>query len=104
MTGTHIKDFTQGNITKQLIAFSWPLLLSNLLQVVYNMVDMIIVGNVIGTHPAPGNALAFAKGCYFFIQRTQFRTSFFVHDYKSTTIPTFVLDWYDGSYYTMHRR
>lgn len=48
MTGTHIKDFTQGNITKQLIAFSWPLLLSNLLQVVYNMVDMIIVGNVIG--------------------------------------------------------
>lgn len=48
MTDTHIKDFTQGNITKQLIAFSWPLLLSNLLQVVYNMVDMIIVGNVIG--------------------------------------------------------
>ena len=48
MTGTHIKDFTQGNITRQLIAFSWPLLLSNLLQVVYNMVDMIIVGNVIG--------------------------------------------------------
>ncbi len=48
MTDTHIKDFTQGNITRQLIAFSWPLLLSNLLQVVYNMVDMIIVGNVIG--------------------------------------------------------
>lgn len=32
MTGTHIKDFTKGNITRQLIAFSWPLLLSNLLQ------------------------------------------------------------------------
>ncbi len=48
MTGTHIKDFTKGNITRQLIAFSWPLLLSNLLQVVYNMVDMIIVGNVMG--------------------------------------------------------
>lgn len=48
MTDSHIKDFTHGNITKQLIAFSWPLLLSNLLQVVYNMVDMIIVGNVIG--------------------------------------------------------
>ena len=48
MTDSHIKDFTQGNITKQLIAFSWPLLLSNLLQVIYNMVDMIIVGNVMG--------------------------------------------------------
>ena len=48
MNNSQIKDFTQGNITKQLIAFSWPLLLSNILQVVYNMVDMIIVGNVMG--------------------------------------------------------
>lgn len=48
MNRSHIKDFTQGNITKQLIAFSLPLFLSNLLQVVYNMVDMIVVGNVLG--------------------------------------------------------
>ncbi len=45
---TQIRDFTQGNITKQLVSFAWPLLLSNLLQVVYSMVDMIIVGNVLG--------------------------------------------------------
>ena len=48
MNNSQIKDFTEGNITKQLVTFAWPLLLSNILQVVYNMVDMIIVGNVMG--------------------------------------------------------
>lgn len=48
MSTTQIKDFTKGNITKQLILFASPLFLSNLLQVVYNMVDMIIVGNKLG--------------------------------------------------------
>ena len=48
MRGSGIKDFTQGNITKQLVAFAWPLFLSNLLQVVYNLVDMVVVGNVLG--------------------------------------------------------
>ena len=48
MQKTQIRDFTQGNITRQLMVFAWPLFLSNLLQIVYNMVDMIIVGNVLG--------------------------------------------------------
>lgn len=48
MSKTQIKDFTQGNISKQLVIFAWPLFLSNLLQVVYNMVDMVIVGNELG--------------------------------------------------------
>jgi len=48
MQKTQIRDFTQGNITHQLVTFAWPLFLSNLLQIVYNMVDMIIVGNVLG--------------------------------------------------------
>lgn len=43
-----IKDFTSGNIMKQLAVFSAPLFLSNLLQVVYNMIDMLIVGDVMG--------------------------------------------------------
>ena len=43
-----ITDFTQGNIPKQLIIFATPLFLSSLLQAVYNMVDMIIVGHVLG--------------------------------------------------------
>ena len=41
---SHIRDFTEGNITQQLVVFSLPLFMSNLLQIVYNMVDMIIVG------------------------------------------------------------
>lgn len=45
---TNIKDFTTGSITKQLLRFSLPLLMSNLLQIVYNMVDMIVVGQVLG--------------------------------------------------------
>lgn len=45
---SRIKDFTQGRISTQLIAFSAPLFLSNLMQVVYNMADMFIVGQVHG--------------------------------------------------------
>lgn len=45
---TLIQDFTKGNITKQLYLFALPLFLSSLLQVVYNMVDMIIVGHELG--------------------------------------------------------
>ena len=43
-----VRDFTQGNITKQIAEFALPLFLSNLLQIVYHMVDMMIVGNVLG--------------------------------------------------------
>jgi len=43
-----IADFTQGNVTKQLFRFAAPLFLSSLLQIVYNMVDMIIVGQKMG--------------------------------------------------------
>ena len=45
---SQIRDFTKGNIAKQLIVFSAPLFLSNLMQVVYNMADMLIVGQVHG--------------------------------------------------------
>lgn len=43
-----MRDFTSGNVTKQLLLFSAPLFLSNLLQIVYNMADMVIVGRAIG--------------------------------------------------------
>ena len=45
---SQIRDFTKGNISKQLIVFSAPLFLSNLMQVIYNMADMLIVGQVHG--------------------------------------------------------
>jgi len=43
-----ITDFTHGSIPKQLYRFATPLVLSSLLQVFYNMVDMIIVGHALG--------------------------------------------------------
>ncbi|MBO5395536.1 MAG: MATE family efflux transporter [Clostridia bacterium] len=45
---SRIKDFTEGRISTQLIVFSAPLFLSNLMQVIYNMADMFIVGQVHG--------------------------------------------------------
>ena len=48
MQKTQIRDFTSGNISGQLVSFAWPLFLSNLLQVLYNMVDMIIVDRALG--------------------------------------------------------
>jgi len=45
---TLISDFTTGNIPKQLALFAAPLFLSSLLQIVYNMADMVIVGHVMG--------------------------------------------------------
>lgn len=43
------KDFTRGNITKQLIFFSLPFMASNAMQVLYSTIDMIIVGHYVGT-------------------------------------------------------
>lgn len=43
------KDFTQGNIARQLLLFSIPFMASNALQVLYSTIDMIIVGAFVGT-------------------------------------------------------
>lgn len=45
----HTKNFTSGNIPKQLILFTLPFMASNALQVLYSTVDMIIVGKYVGT-------------------------------------------------------
>ena len=45
---SRIKDFTEGRISTQLLVFSAPLFLSNLMQVIYNMADMFIVGQIHG--------------------------------------------------------
>ena len=43
------KDFTQGNVAKQLLFFTIPFMASNALQVLYSTIDMIIVGEYVGT-------------------------------------------------------
>lgn len=41
-------DFTEGNIFKQLIRFSWPIMFTNLLQTSYQLIDSLWVGNLLG--------------------------------------------------------
>ncbi len=44
-----MKDLTKGNETKQLIDFAIPMLLGNIFQQFYNMVDSFVVGRFLGT-------------------------------------------------------
>lgn len=46
---TLIRDLTQGPVTSQLISFSIPFVLSNALQTIYNLVDMVVVGQFVGS-------------------------------------------------------
>jgi len=43
------RDLTTGSVPRGLIAFATPLFLSNMLQAVYNMVDMVVVGKYVGS-------------------------------------------------------
>lgn len=42
------KDLTKGSVTKNLIKFAMPFLASNILQALYSVVDMIVVGQFCG--------------------------------------------------------
>lgn len=55
---SNIKDMTTGSVSKHLLTFAAPLLVGNLFQQFYNMVDSIIVGNYVGQ-----NALAAVGTC-----------------------------------------
>ena len=43
-----VTDLTSGNVARLLLRFAFPLFVSNALQAVYNIVDMIVVGQFIG--------------------------------------------------------
>ena len=45
---SEIKNFTQGNLTAHLVKFAIPVLLSNLMMVLLNSVDLIVVGYKLG--------------------------------------------------------
>lgn len=50
MASSHTLDLTKGSITKKLIAFVIPVLLSALLQHLYTIADRIVVGQYVGDH------------------------------------------------------
>jgi len=43
-----MKDFTTGNVTRQILLFSGPMVLGSLVQNLYNVIDSIIVGRFLG--------------------------------------------------------
>ena len=43
------KDFTEGKISKHLLMFTLPFMVSNALLVLYSTIDMMIVGHYVGT-------------------------------------------------------
>lgn len=43
------QDLTKGNLWKQILVFSLPLMISNLLQVLFNMADIAVVGRFAGS-------------------------------------------------------
>lgn len=45
----NIENLTAGNVTRQMLRFAWPLFLANLLQSFYSIVDMIAVGQFVGS-------------------------------------------------------
>ncbi|MBQ8073598.1 MAG: MATE family efflux transporter [Clostridia bacterium] len=47
-------DLTEGNIFQQLMIFVVPLLLANLVQQLYNTVDMVVIGQYVGSAGATG--------------------------------------------------
>ena len=49
MNGKLVKDLTQGRVLPLLLGFAYPIMLSNMLQTAYNMVDMIVVGKYVGS-------------------------------------------------------
>ena len=60
---TEKQNLLHGSVLKKLIAFALPLLLANILQSFYNVVDMLVVGQIVGDTglAAIGNA---SKLCY----------------------------------------
>ena len=64
MKTANISDFTKGNTTRLILAFFGPLLLTSMLQQLYNFVDTLIVGKGLGD-----NALAAVgnMGSIFFL-------------------------------------
>ncbi len=46
---TMARDLTQGNVLRLLLRFSAPIVAANILQIVYTLVDMFVIGRFVGT-------------------------------------------------------
>ncbi len=48
-SSTMINDMTRGPLARQILLYSAPLVMANILQTLYNLVDLAIVGQVVGS-------------------------------------------------------
>ena len=55
---TMINDMTRGPLAKQILFYSAPLVMANILQTLYNLVDLAIVGQVVGSEGVSGVSIA----------------------------------------------
>lgn len=59
MSKKYVHDMTEGNEISLLVRFSLPMLIGNIFQQFYNLIDSIVVGRYIGA-----NALAAAMSTF----------------------------------------
>ena len=57
----NMQDLTEGPLGKKILIFSVPLMLSNLLQVLFNMADIAVIGQFAGSLSVSYTHL---KGCF----------------------------------------
>ncbi|WP_306307291.1 oligosaccharide flippase family protein [Cellulosilyticum ruminicola] len=50
MSTKNMTDMTVGSPIQHIFRFAWPLLIGNLFQQLYNMVDSLIVGRFVGAN------------------------------------------------------
>ena len=55
---TMINDMTRGPLAKQILYYSAPLVMANILQTLYNLVDLAIVGQVVGSEGVSAVSIA----------------------------------------------
>lgn len=48
MTEKYVQDMTEGNVVSHLVKFSLPMLIGNIFQQFYNLIDSIVVGRFVG--------------------------------------------------------
>lgn len=66
MNTKNMTDMTIGSPTKHILRFAWPLLLGNLFQQFYNMVDSIVVGKFVGADALAAVGTCGSTGFLFF--------------------------------------
>ena len=92
------QDLTVGNINKKLWAFAIPLMLGNVMQQFYNLVDTWVVGKYIGD-----NALAAVGSSYFGIvtwQQCNYFNNILRKKYKTTEKRNVYFVCYDRNIFT----